>query len=250
MTNIDPNLLVQKVEIHDDDLKLKAPFCCSLSGPSQCGKSETLFNFVKYRSQIFTQTFSRIIYSEPHSLSVKNNDFFKRLQSVYPTVERCFGLPNLVALQLTNNVLPCLLLIDDQMNEVLSSAEMLSLATKNVHHFNISVCFTLQNYFQENKYRQAFVKNCQYRFFFYNRIDQRELNLISSQIANSPKFLASNFDFLYKKYPKVHSHYLMIDGHFGSNVSDFWCRTFIFPKSQNGNIEPIIFLKNPNYHKS
>jgi hypothetical protein len=249
MSHINPSLLVQEVNINDDDLKLKTPFCSSISGCSQSGKSEMLFNFVKYREDVFTTKFHRIIYSEPHSLSTKNNNFFIRLQNEFPQIERCFGLPNLVQLNLTHNTLPCLLLIDDQMNEVLSSDEMLNSATKNVHHFNLTVFFTMQNYFQANRYRQAFVKNCQYRFFFYNRIDQRELNLISSQIANSPKFLASNFEFLYKKYPNVHSHYLLIDGQFSSRINDFWCRTFIFPQTKGGIIQPIIFLKNPNYHK-
>ena len=249
MTHINPSLLVQKVEIKNDDFKLRTPFCCSISGVSQCGKSEMLFNFVKFREDVFISKFHRIIYSEPHSLSEKNNDFFKRLQNEFPQIERCFGLPNLVQLNLTHNTLPCLLLIDDQMNEVLSSEEMLNLATKNVHHFNLTVCFTLQNYYQSSRFRQSFVKNCQYRFFFFNRIDQRELNLISSQIANSPKFFASNFDFLYRKFPNAHSHYILIDGQFNSPIKEFWCRTSIFPETKGGPIQPIIFFKNPNYHK-
>jgi hypothetical protein len=249
MSDINPSLLVQKIKINDDSLKLKTPFCCSISGPSQSGKSEMLFNFVKFREDIFTSKFHRIVYSEPHSLSSRNNDFFSRLQKEFPQIERCYGLPNLVQLNLTHNTLPCLILIDDQMNEVLSSEEMLNLATKNVHHFNLSVCITIQNYFQTNRFRQSFVKNCQYRFFFFNRIDLRELNLISSQIANSPKFFASNFEFLYKRFPDVHSHYLLIDGQFNSEAKQLWCRTSIFPQVKGGPIEPIIFLKNPNYRK-
>ena len=76
MSHINPSLLVQEVNINDDDLKLKTPFCSSISGCSQSGKSEMLFNFVKYREDVFTTKFHRIIYSEPHSLSTKNNNFF------------------------------------------------------------------------------------------------------------------------------------------------------------------------------
>jgi hypothetical protein len=35
MEEIDPKLLVQSVNLSDDALKLKTPFCLSIAGPSQ-----------------------------------------------------------------------------------------------------------------------------------------------------------------------------------------------------------------------
>jgi len=212
------------------------------------GKSEFLFSLVKFRDDVFTTKFHRIIYCEPHRSTSKSADFFQRLQTEFSTIEHCFGLPNVSHLNLEFNTLPCLILIDDLMKDLLSSESMLDLVTKHVHHNNLTVCFSLQNYFISSKFGKSFQRNCQYRVIFFNRIDQRELNLMSSQIANSSHFFASNFEFLFKQFPKMYSHYLLIDGQFSSPIKDFWCRTFIFPDEKGKEIKPIIFFKNPDYH--
>ena len=135
------------------------------------------------------------------------------------------------------------------MHSVLNSEEMLDLVTKNVHHNNVSVCFTLQNYYASSRFGKTIIRNCHYRIFFYNRIDQRELLSISSQIANAPRFLTANFKFLFEKFPNEPTHYLLIDGHFRSKMSDMWCRSHIFPKEKGGEITPIVFFPNPDYKK-
>jgi hypothetical protein len=248
MEPINPLLLVQKTVIDENALKFKTPLLCCIAGPSMSGKSEMLFSLVQFQKDVFSSQFQRIIYCEPHSL--KNPEFFLRLKKEFPQIEHCYGLPNLTNLNLMNNSLPCMILIDDLMVELLSSEEMLNLATKHVHHLNLTVFVTTQNYFgSTNKYGRTFIKNCQYKIFFYNRVDQREINLISSQIANSSRFFASNFEFLFKRFPNSYTHYLLIDGQFHSSTKDFWCRSNIFPESKGGEIKPIVFFKNPNYHK-
>ncbi len=206
-------------------------------------------NLVKFRKDIFTTDFHRIIYCQPESLSSKNQAYFNRLKSEFPMIELCEGLPNIGKLNLDFNVLPTLILIDDLMSPFLQTESMVDLVTKFVHHFNISVCFTLQNYYAPSRFGKTLIKNCHYRIFFYNRIDQRELTTISSQIANAPNFLAANFKFLFNKFPNDPSHYLLIDGHSRSNLGPLWCRSHIFPKEKGGEINPIIFFPNPDYNK-
>lgn len=126
---------------------------------------------------------------------------------------------------------------------------MLDLVTKNVHHNNVTVCFTLQNYYASSRFGKTIMRNCQYRVFFYNRIDQRELISISSQIANAPNFFLANFKFLFEKFPKDLFHYLLIDGQFRSEMNQMWCRSHIFPNEKKGEINPIIFFPNPDYKK-
>jgi hypothetical protein len=179
----------------------------------------------------------------------KNQEYFNRLKSEFEHIEMCIGLPNLAALNLDLGSLPSLLLIDDLMQSMLNSEEMLDLITKNVHHNNLTVCFTLQNYYASSKFGKSVIRNCQYRVFFYNRIDQRELISISSQIANAPNFLTANFQFLFEKFPNDSFHYLLIDGQFRSQASSMWCRTHIFPSNKGGEIEPIIFFPNPDYKR-
>lgn len=205
---------------------------------------------VKFRKDIFTSDFARIIFCQPENyVTAKNQEYFNRLKQEFPQIELCLGTPNLSALNLDYGHLPSLLLVDDLMNNVLNSEEMLDLVTKCVHHNNLTVCFTLQNYYASSRFGKSIIRNCQYRVFFYNRIDQRELNTISSQIANAPNFFSANFKFLYEKFADQPSHYLLIDGQFRSKMSSMWCRTHIFPKEKGGEITPIVFFPNPDYKK-
>lgn len=204
---------------------------------------------VKFRKDIFTSEFHRIIYCQPESVVTKNEDFLSRLRSEFTNIEHCLGVPNLSRLNLDYGNLPSLLLIDDLMTSMLNSEDILDLITKNVHHNNVTVCFTLQNYYASSKFGKSIIRNCHYRVFFYSRIDQRELTLISSQIANAPNFFSANFRFLFEKFPNAPSHYLLIDGQFRSPMSSMWCRSNIFPKEKGGEITPIVFCPNPDYKK-
>ena len=122
---------------------------------------------MKYRKDIFTSEFHRIIYCQPESVLSGSQDFFYRLQSEFSHLEHCIGVPNLAKLNLDYGNLPSLLLIDDLMSSVLNSEEMLDLVTKNVHHNNVTVCFTLQNYYASSRFGKSIIRNCHYRVFFY-----------------------------------------------------------------------------------
>ena len=248
-SKIDPKLPVQEVHIKDENLMLKAPFSMIVSGPSQSGKSTFLYEIVKHRLEVCSQKYGRIIYCQSNSFSHKNQAFIKKLQEQFPTLELCQGLPKLAELNLTLNNLPSLLLIDDLMEEVLNSSSIVQLVANDVHNYNISVVIVFQNYFAQGRHGKTLVRNCHYRVFFYNRIEQLELRNISSQISTNPNFFAANFDFLTKTFPNEKSHYLLIDGHFLSGVNQFLCRTHIFPQGPQKKIEPIIFFPNPDYKK-
>jgi hypothetical protein len=43
---IDLKAPIQKIILNNDGTKLKAPFSMTISGPSQCGKSEFIFNLL------------------------------------------------------------------------------------------------------------------------------------------------------------------------------------------------------------
>jgi len=245
MEEINPKLLVQHINISANDLRIKVPFAMSIAGPAQAGKSMFILNVIKYCEQVFSSGFERIIYCQPEHLVFNNMPFVEKLKKEFPKLEVCVGIPNISILHLDSNVLPCLLLIDDLMCDLLNSEGMLELLITKVHHFNISACFTMQNYYTESKFGKTHIKNCPYRVFFYNRVEQRELSNISSQIANSASFFLSNFQFLIKNFPNEPSHYLLIDGHFRSPLSQMWCRSNIFPTSENKEIQPIFFFPNP-----
>lgn len=244
---IDPTLAVQKVTLGDEGLKLKTPFAMMITGPSQSGKSEFMLNLVKFRKDVCTSDFTRIIYCQSNSYAHKNQLFYQKLQKEFPQAELIQGLPNIHTLHLDLNNLPTLLLIDDMMREVVRSNEMVDLVTNDVHNFNISVAFTFQNYFVRGKHGNTFSRNCQYKVLFYNRSELLELRNISSQVVDTPKFFKFNFQYLTSQFPNDPSHYILLDSHPRSQLSEMWCRSHIFPNVPGGTINPIIFFTNPNY---
>ena len=128
------------------------------------------------------------------------------------------------------------------MIEFLDSPQMVELLSVQVHHFNLTTIFTLQNFFATSKFGKTIMRNVNYKVYFYNRVDLRELRNISCQIVpNCPSFMQSNFEFLFKKFPNDPSHYILVDGHFRSKMPSFFVRSHIFP-DQNGDKRPIVFF--------
>ena len=242
MDGINPRATIQKVSLNEDSLRIQVPFSMSISGPSQSGKSEFIVKLIEHREKLFTSKFVRIIYCQPESLAHVNNTFFQRIKLAFPSAELNSGLPNISKLSLDLNTLPCLLIIDDLMTEFLDSPAMVQLLSVQVHHFNLSTIFTLQNFFATSKFGKTIMRNVNYKVYFYNRLDLRELRNISCQIVpQCPSFMQSNFNFLYKKFPNDVSHYIFVDGHFKSKVPSLYVRTHIFPDEKN-EIKPIIFF--------
>lgn len=248
-STINPSLPVQTVTLGEDGLKLKTPFAMMIAGPSQSGKSEFMFNLVKFRHDVCTGDFSRIIYCQANSYAHKNQKFFQKLQAEFPQIELCHSLPDINALHLNLNNLPKLILIDDMMREVVKSDQMSDLVANDVHSFNISVAFSFQNYFARGKNGNNLIRNCHYKVIFYNRSEMLELRNISTQTVDAPKFLKFNFNYLYNHYPEDPSHYILIDSHPRSQISQLWCRSHIFPKVPGGEIKPLIFFVNPQLTK-
>jgi hypothetical protein len=151
-TKIDLKKNVQKVLVHPNFYKFECPFAMSISGPSQVGKSQFILNLIRFRNELFTAKFTRIIYCQPESLSRARNDFFEKIKKEVPFAELVYDLPKLSELQLDSNNSPCLLVIDDLMSSFLNSNEMSQLLSIHVHHANITCIFTLQNYFHPSRF--------------------------------------------------------------------------------------------------
>jgi len=119
---------------------------------------------VENRSEMFAVNFERIILCQHESLSFRPNETFHRLQKSFEALEVVSGLPNINKLRLNlNPSSPSLVLIDDLQQEFLNSPEMLHLLSVQVHHFNISVCYTLQNFFAPSKFGKSLSRNVNFK---------------------------------------------------------------------------------------
>ncbi len=76
------------------------------------------------------------------------------------------------------------------MNALLDSKEFVDLLCVKCDHFQICTIFTLQNYFASSKFGRTIARNVNYKTFFFNRVDLREIKNISMQISpSSPDFM-------------------------------------------------------------
>ena len=194
------------------------------------------------RKELFSATFERIILCQHEHLSHRQSETVDRLQKAFPNLETIAGLPSVSKLRLDlHPSFSTLLIIDDLQSQFLDSEAMLTLLTVDCHHLNISVIYTLQNFFAPSKFGKTLSRNCHYKVIFYNRLDLNELRIISQQInPSNSNYLQSCFKFLVSHFPGEF-HYVVTDGHYRSKTPDFLVKSFIFPNEQ-GKIEPIIFF--------
>lgn len=243
MAKIDPNAIVQVVNISDDMLKFKTPFAMSVSGASMSGKSEFILKLIEHRDVLFDVKFEHIFYCEPEALVLRHNPIYERLRDAFPNAQLVVGLPDVKSLNLTLDCTPKLILIDDLMGPFLQSEEMVKLLSIECHHFNITTIFTLQNFFAPSKFGKTLHRNTTYRCLFYNRLDLTEIRTISMQICHQPKFLLESFEFLHQKFPSE-PPYIIIDGHGRSELKELFVRSHIFPDPDSKKIKPIFFFPN------
>ena len=213
------------------------------------GKTEFIIQLIENRQKLFTSEFSRIIFCQPESLAHRPNQAFERIKASFSRAELVNGLPNVSKLNLDLNNLPCLIIIDDQMTTLLESADVLNLISVQVQHMKLSVIIVLHNFFAPSKYGKSITRNLNYLVFFKNPSDLRELRNISCQITPThPTFMQANFSFLAERFPNDPSHYVVVNGHHRSQMTNLQIYTHIFPDSNN-DTKPIFFFANPNYKK-
>jgi len=212
-----------------------------VSGASMCGKSEFLVKLLTYKQQMFDVEFDQVLYCQPESLIARHNPVLERIKQICPMVQLVVGLPNINKLGLNIDTRPKLLLIDDLMDSFLNSVEMLTLLSIQVHHFNITTVFTLQNFFAHSKFGKTLAKNVHYRCIFYNRLDITEVRTIATQISMNPRFLIESFEFLRREFPNQ-PQYIIVDGHSKSPLKELFVRSQIFPSGEKNEMKPIFFF--------
>jgi hypothetical protein len=241
MTSIDPKILVQKVDMGPNTLKIHCPCAISISGQSRAGKSSWMVRLVENRDLIFDAKFDRIIYCESETLSHQKSKIFDAIQASYPGSEHVFGLPDIHQLQLTADPSTFkLILLDDLMLSLLKSESMVELVTILVSHSKCVLAYSVHNSFFQTKFAKTMQRNTDIRILFYNRLDQTELRIISCQLGKKSTFLLECFKFLHEKFPEDLYPYILISGQ--PQNKQFYVRTHIFPNA-NGEVKPIIFFE-------
>jgi len=237
---IDPNALIQAIDIDDDDLKFKTPCKVCISGSSMSGKTEFMLKLIIHRNVIFDTDFVKVVYCTPESSSLRPEPIYDRIKEHCPFVEFVSGFPDLEKLDLDINVKPMIIFLDDLQEILVNDSRMVQLMTADCHHKNVSLCFSMQNFHSQSRFGRTIFRQIDYRVLFYNRLDLTEVRTLSYQISHQPKFLVESFEFLMKKFPGT-PPYLVFDGHNRSTIKQLFVRSQIFP-SETGEIKPIFFF--------
>ena len=151
------------------DPRWQHPFTCLVAGPTGCGKTQWMLNFINHLSEMMQPPATRIIYS------------YGEWQPSYRTlpshVELREGLGDIAE----NAEQPTLLVIDDQMDEV--NKDVMRLFTKGSHHRNISVIYIVQNLFGKNNEHRTISLNAHYLVVFKNPRDKSQFIHLAKQIC-------------------------------------------------------------------
>ena len=132
---------IEKLDLDENALKFHTPCAISITGSSQSGKSYLMAQLVEHRSELFNTNFEQIFYCQPESLFLGTNPIFEKLKSLYPHIQLIQGLPDIAKLNLHIDRTSKLILVDDMMQSILASPQMLDLLTIQIQ--NIQACNTV-----------------------------------------------------------------------------------------------------------
>ena len=224
------------------DPRWKHPWTSMVCGPTSCGKTVFVKNFLKHIDSMSNVHFDRIIvyYSEWQST-------YKELGN---NIEFHEGLPK--NSDFVDDPRPKLIIIDDLMRESSGGSGVIAnLFTKGSHHNNLSVIFITQNLF--HKGQREISLNSNYIVIFKNPRDKSQIQYLARQVCpENPQFLQETYLDATK-----HAHsYLLLDlrqdtpdnCRFRSNIFPYDKYHYVYvPKksikgSELGNNIPVIRL--------
>lgn len=161
------------------DVRWKHPWTSVVAGPTSCGKSVFVKNFLRYIDQMSDTKFDRIIV------------YFAEWQPTYKeygqNIEFREGLPQ--SSDFDSDKKPKLIIIDDLMKES-SNSSICDLFTKGSPYKNLSVIYITQNIFHQGRGQRDISLNTNYIVLFKNPRDRAQIQHLARQIwPDNPKYV-------------------------------------------------------------
>lgn len=228
---INPEQTAVPVRLDIDALKIMTPARIIISGPTDCGKSSLISQFIKFRHDIFDCDFSRIIYCYPPNTAHFKYDYLTTLQTCFDKIELIEGIPNINDFHPDK---PSLLVIDDLYLQAINSNFVYQLFIHNSHHLSVTVLLACHNIFEKGRHSVTLNRNITYRVVFFDAANNYILRLLGSQMfPDSANSLLHAMSKLNEVQPQARLKYLFLD---------------LCPHSKrplNLRIETNIFSKHP-----
>lgn len=185
------------------------------------GKTTFVKRLLKHKDVMFTKPLKNVLFC----FAVYQNAY-DDIEKSDPDVTFKEGLPDSETMEDLKNGKYDALIIDDLMNEVLSSSTAVDLFTRYAHHYGLTVVYITQNIFCQGKHARTIALNCHYFVLFNNPRDESQIMCLGRQIFPGK---AKAFLEIYKDATSEKYSYLLIDLHPGSDVV-YKLRSRIFPE--------------------
>lgn len=128
------------------------------------------------------------------------------------------------------------------MDPLFADPYMQTFFSNEIHGWNTSVIYTVQNYFNDSKGKTV-IRQTNYKVIFNDPAEEGLMASISQKFARGrTTFLAECFDILEHFYPEEKRPYVLIDSHSKTEIKRLFIKSHIFPETDN-KIRPIYFLK-------
>ena len=211
MNNINFNATVSEIQCEANYPNIRIPCRCGIFGPSESGKSTFIYKLIKFQNLVFSDTFDRIIYCMPNNTEDSRREYIAELRSICSNIYIVEGLPNLQDYFIKDNREKKLLILDDLSTQVISSRDYQELMTQGSHHYNVSVVYTSQNYFEKSpKYGKTFHRQLTVKVLFEDVSDISVMKNVSSQMFESASYLQRCLEIKKKSFSGDKNHYLVL----------------------------------------
>ena len=167
---IDIKVGVPVETIHFDNmtLPLKHPFTATMSGPTGCGKTMSVFKLIEHADKMIVPSPKKVMYCYGE---------YQPIFAEYPNVVFNEGLPDISQFDGRE---PTLLILDDLMDATNESVS--AIFTRVSHHRNVSVIYITQNIFPRNKFARTISLNSHYMILFKNPRDAGQFATLARQM--------------------------------------------------------------------
>ena len=193
----------------------------SVTGATLSGKSHWVFRLLRHKDDMFDSPPDKVLYC--YGI---DQPLYGEIERTLPFVTFHRGLPTEDLLTAFSSDSRCnLVILDDLMDRVTSSADMEALFVMGMHHRNLSVVYLNQNLFCKGKHSRTINVNTHIYVMMKNPRDISQLQCLARQA-----FLGKS-GFIMKAFKDATSTpygYLVLDLS-PSAIEDYRVRTHIFP---------------------
>ena len=159
----------------------------TVAGPSQCGKTQFVFDLLSNLNSTISHGVNRIQYC----YSVWQNSY-DELKNKLENIDFIEGLPSVDDFR---NLKDVIVILDDLMSECVENQKIVHLFTVGSHHNRISVIYLTQNIFNKGKYSRTLSLNSNYIIIFRNPRDPSQISCLARQIfPNNVKYFNEAFN--------------------------------------------------------